>query len=176
VRIEDPVAGFWYTHDTHNRVAHRLPSQWFSEVGLLVPPSPPPAATAGIPSAGGRVAGSSFELKALSASDGARPGIHSATESLGTQEIEGLTVEGRRTTVTVAIGAQGNDKPLVFVNETWFSPQLRVAVFSKDTDPRSGENTTKLTKINLSEPDAALFEIPPGYTIVDDRMTTGGFR
>jgi hypothetical protein len=133
------------------------------------PPPPPPAAIAGIPSAtGGRVADSSFELKALSASDGAGPGIHSATESLGTQEIEGLTVEGRRTTVTVPIGAQGNDKPLVFVNETWFSPQLKVAVFSKDTDPRSGENTTKLTKINLSEPDAALFEIPPGYTIVDD--------
>jgi hypothetical protein len=50
---------------------------------------------------------------------------------------------------------------------------LKIAVFTKDTDPCSGENTTILTKINLSEPDAALFETPPGHTIVDDKE---GFR
>jgi hypothetical protein len=46
-------------------------------------------------------------------------------------------------------------------------------VLSKGNDPRYGENTIALKNINLAEPDAALFQPPPGYQIVDEN---GPFR
>jgi len=45
-------------------------------------------------------------------------------------------------------------------------------VLSKSTDPRSGEHVTRLTHIDRSEPDPALFQVPPGCTVVDE---TGAF-
>src|SRR5207244_943787 len=35
----------------------------------------------------------------------------------------------------------------------------------KSVDPRSGESTQRMTNINLGEPDASLFEIPPDYAV-----------
>jgi hypothetical protein len=93
----------------------------------------------------------------------------SVMESLGTQILEGVEVEGRRTTFTVPEGAQGNDRPITSTNEIWTSPKLKTAVLTKSVDPRNGENTMKLTNIILGEPDPALFQPPADFEVVDDK-------
>jgi hypothetical protein len=83
-------------------------------------------------------------------------------ESLGTQTIEGLSAEGKRETRTIAAGAIGNEKPIEIVSETWYSPDLHAVVLSKRNDPRMGETVYRLTEIKRGEPDASLFQPPPG--------------
>jgi hypothetical protein len=61
----------------------------------------------------------------------------------------------------------GNDRDIVATGETWTSQELRIPILIKSSDPRSGENVTKLTEINRSEPYPALFTPPPDYTIQD---------
>lgn len=89
-------------------------------------------------------------------------------ESLGRQMIEGVEVEGSRTTVTIPAGEIGNTMPIEIVSEHWFSPDLKIMVMSKSRDPRSGETTYTLTDISRGEPDRSLFEVPVDYTIVDE--------
>jgi hypothetical protein len=86
-------------------------------------------------------------------------------ESLGTQAIEGVTAEGTRVTFTIPAGKIGNDRPIVTVNERWYSPELQTVVLTKNSDPRMGETTYRLTNINRSEPDPSLFQVPADYTV-----------
>lgn len=95
-----------------------------------------------------------------------RPG-QSRVESLGTQVIEGVSVEGTRTTVTIPAGALGNEREIAVVTERWFSPELRTLVLSRHADPRMGETTYRLTNIIRTEPASSLFEVPPDYTVVE---------
>jgi hypothetical protein len=87
------------------------------------------------------------------------------TESLGVQTMEGVSVEGKRTTRTIPAGQIGNVQPIESVSEVWFSPDLQVVVMSKHSDPRFGETIYQLTGIQRAEPDHSLFEVPPGYKI-----------
>jgi len=89
------------------------------------------------------------------------------TESLGTQNIEGISAEGTRTTITIPAGEIGNEQPINIVTETWFSPELKVQVLRKHNDPRNGEMIYRLTNINRTEPDHSLFEVPADYTVKD---------
>ena len=92
------------------------------------------------------------------------------TESLGTQTIEGVTAEGARVTLTIPAGEIGNTLPLEIVDETWYSPELQIMVMTKHRDPRSGENTYRLTNLSRSEPDRSLFEVPADYTVAEGQM------
>jgi hypothetical protein len=87
------------------------------------------------------------------------------TESLGTQVMEGVVVEGKRVTRTIPAGQIGNAQPIEITSEVWTSPDLQVVVMSKHSDPRFGETTYQLTGVQRAEPDHSLFEIPPGYTV-----------
>ena len=91
-------------------------------------------------------------------------------EQLGAQTIEGVAAEGTRVTFTIAAGKIGNDRPIVTVNERWYSKELQTVVLSKNSDPRMGETTYRLTNIDRSEPDPSLFQVPADYTVED-----GGF-
>jgi len=86
-------------------------------------------------------------------------------EQLGTQTIEGLAAEGTRVTFTIPAGKIGNERPIVTVNERWYSPELQTVVLSKNSDPRIGETTFKLTNIDRSEPNSSLFQVPADYTV-----------
>lgn len=88
-------------------------------------------------------------------------------EDLGTQEMEGLTVTGKRITIAFPAGAQGSDRPFEVVTERWASEELKTFILIKNSDPRNGENTIRTTDIDRSEPDPSLFEIPPDYTITE---------
>ena len=90
-----------------------------------------------------------------------------STEDLGTQTMEGLMVNGVRTTRTIPEGQIGNDKPISIVTEVWTSPDLKTIVYSKRSDPRMGEQTFKLTNVVRAEPDASLFTVPADFKMMD---------
>ncbi|HEV2664662.1 MAG TPA: energy transducer TonB, partial [Blastocatellia bacterium] len=91
------------------------------------------------------------------------------TEQLGKHMVEGLECEGTRAVTTMPPGAIGNERPIETVNETWYSPELKMMILSKRSDPRFGESTYRVGNIVRSEPDAALFQIPSEYTIIDSK-------
>jgi TonB family protein len=87
------------------------------------------------------------------------------SESLGRQLIEGVEAEGTRRTVEIPAGAIGNERPIEIVFERWYSPELQLLVMTKNTDPRFGETTYRLTNVNRTEPARELFEVPADYTL-----------
>jgi hypothetical protein len=158
VEIYDPVAGYSYILDEQNQVAHRFALQvrrpGDSSARAVNVRSAPPASNAEV----------------ASQAPG-RPTV--TTESLGTQTMEGVLVEGKRTTRIIPEGSEDNDRPITVVEEIWSSPELKIPVLLKTNDPRNGEMTTRLTNIELSNPILSLFQPPAGYKIVDetDRIT-----
>ncbi|MGH9938047.1 MAG: hypothetical protein ACREAM_17510 [Blastocatellia bacterium] len=86
-------------------------------------------------------------------------------ESLGKQTLEGVEVEGTRSTLTIPAGAIGNTLPIEIVDESWYSPELQIMMLTRRSDPRSGVTTYRLTNLNRGEPDRALFEVPADYTL-----------
>lgn len=90
-------------------------------------------------------------------------------EDLGTQTINGLSAKGTRVTHTIPAGQIGNDRPLMIVNEVWYSPDLQIVVQSKRSDPRFGETNYSLTNIQRSEPAATLFAVPAGFKVEKGR-------
>jgi hypothetical protein len=94
-------------------------------------------------------------------------GGQTVTENLGTQTMEGVQATGTKTTHTIPAGEIGNDQPITVVTEVWTSPDLKTIVYSKRTDPRTGEQTFQLTNIVRAEPDASLFTVPSDFKVVD---------
>jgi hypothetical protein len=90
---------------------------------------------------------------------------HAQGEDIGTQLIGGVTANGRRVTVTIPVGAFGNNRELKVVNERWYSPELQALVKSSNSDPRFGVNTYELTNIVRGNLDPALFQPPSDYTL-----------
>lgn len=95
-------------------------------------------------------------------------------EKLGKQVIEGVEVEGTRSTVTIDAGEIGNELPINIVSESWYSNELQTIVMSRHSDPRMGETIYRLTNINRAEPARSLFEVPSDYTV--DESVPGEMR
>ena len=92
-----------------------------------------------------------------------------STENLGTQTIEGVPATGVRTTQTIPVGKIGNDRPISIVTEVWTAPELKgTVVLSKRNDPRTGDQTFKLTNIQRSDPDPSLFAVPADFKLTDN--------
>ena len=187
--INDPVAGVTYSLDSRSHTAHKSVPFTFEFNGkkgeqFEFKVAPGSAATtntmtvttplaAGV--AGARAihsAGDEFTLK-TEAGIGQTFVFRTKTnnpndvkeEQLGKQNIEGVEAEGTRTTVTIPAGEIGNERAIEIVSERWYSPELQLVVMTRNSDPRSGETTYKLTNINRSEPAKTLFEVPSDYTI-----------
>lgn len=90
----------------------------------------------------------------------------SKSEDLGTRDFEGVSAQGTRKVTTIPAGAIGNERPIEIVYERWFSKDLGLVVYSKNSDPRFGEQTYKLTNLVRSEPDPSLFSLPTGYKVI----------
>jgi hypothetical protein len=179
VEITDPVAGFNYTLDTQNKVAHRqvippMPSRGVlgGTVGSIstlrggIYNGPAQATIAG----GGGRAGSMGATIAgpVSAQTDAQMRPRFANESIGTRSIDGVIAEGSRSTVTYPVGMMGNDREFSSVTETWMSPDLKIRILSKTNDPRNGESTFHIENLSRTPPDPLLFVHPPDYTVVDE--------
>jgi len=110
--------------------------------------------------------------RSASATPHARPERSSASakvEDLGTQVMQGVSAQGKRTTRAIPPGKEGNEKEIDIVTETWYSPDLQALVMSKTSDPRYGETTYQLTGLSRVEPDPALFAVT-GYAITEGRQ------
>jgi hypothetical protein len=150
--IFDAVSGTQYVLDPQHHVAHRFLVETFEAQAE-------PAAAPG--------AGERSETRLENARRTVR------TENLGKQVIEGLLTYGKRTTIFVDAGVEGNERPAEHVVEQWYSPELRIEVLYKSQAPNNTDNLRALTMVNRSEPNPALFQVPPGYSIVEE---TGTFR
>jgi hypothetical protein len=173
VTINDPVAGCAYTLDSDKKIAFKFP----------IPPPPPHGGAmartevkqfeSGVVVQGGPMTksigagpiGGEPGISVFSSFEKFGPESNAAKADLGSQTIEGVLVQGTRLTKTIAAGAIGNEQPIAITTETWYSPDLKVLVMSKSSDPRIGETTYKLANIQRSEPAASLFQVPSDYTL-----------
>lgn len=137
--ISDPVAHVAYTLESENKVAHKRSHFPPDEIVYANP----------------------FATK----EEAAQAASELKTESLGTQTICGVNVQGTRYTRTIPAGEIGNEQPIVVVSERWYSPDLQMVVMSKRSDPRFGETTYQFTDIQRGEPAASLFQVPADYSI-----------
>jgi hypothetical protein len=169
IEIFDSVSGARYTLEPRNHTARKI---------SFPPVPPPPPAANSVAFSGNRAVQinrpTQISLFAAappaSAPDGQAQHPQLSHESLGTQTIEGVLAEGSRTTLIYPIGAVGNDRPITTVSETWMSPELKVVVLSKNSDPRNGDSTTRLTNISRSEPDSSLFQVPADYEVINPQV------
>jgi len=97
--------------------------------------------------------------------EGARATSHD--EDLPATTIDGIRVEGHRRTIEIPADAIGNEQPITVVTEEWTSPDLKVLVMTRHTDPRSGESNYRLRSITRSAPDPSLFQLPTNYSLRD---------
>jgi hypothetical protein len=174
VSIVDPVADVSYTLDAERQIAWKTPlsAGWAimgkveaSQVEARRREEQERLQAAG---ARGRQGGAGTLAPAVEPPSSERRGRGAAFENNGPLEhrtIEGLAVEGHRMTRVIAAGEIGNDLPITITSEEWSSPELKVLVMTRHSDPRTGESTYRLTNIVRAEPDGSLFQVPPGYTI-----------
>ncbi len=90
-----------------------------------------------------------------------------ATETLGVQQFEGVLATGTKTTRTTPAGAEGNDRALTTVRETWSSRDIGITLLEKTSDFRNGDSERRVTNLEQTEPDPTLFQVPAVYTIQD---------
>lgn len=93
-------------------------------------------------------------------------------ESLRSDVMEGLPVQGTRTTQVYPAGAMGNDRPLTIVAESWVSEDLKIALFTTRNDPRYGAQTVRVTELSRQQPDPSLFDIPTDYKVTNENTTS----
>lgn len=156
VFINDPVAGTSYILDASSHTARQMPSM----ANRHRQGADQPANTWSSGRFGNESARESMRQRAMA-------GVK--TEDLGTQVIDGVAVQGKRITRTIPAAQAGSERDIEVVTETWTSPELRVVVMSKTSDPRSGESVYKLTNISRAEPDPALFSVPSDYQVQQGR-------
>ncbi|MBV8073434.1 MAG: hypothetical protein JO270_26305 [Acidobacteriaceae bacterium] len=168
VFIDDPVAGVHWNLDAQTKTALKMPFTLLKAkipAGAAVVPPPPPgpdktwffSSAAAAPGGGVQIV-----TKTAGTLDS-----NAAKTDLGTQNVEGVAAQGTRITRTIPAGTVGNAMPIIITTETWYSPDLKVLVMSKTSDPRMGETTYRLTNIQRAEPPASLFQVPEDYTIKD---------
>jgi len=153
VFISDTVAGVSYVLNPNNRTFRRMPIRSRKSANGRTPQETPLTRPSG------------------------RPGSNAVkSEDLGTQTLQGVTVQGKRVTRTIPAAQAGNQLPIDLVTETWFSTDLQAVIMSKASDPRFGETVYQLTNISRAEPDHALFVTPSDYTEREAGLPKGSTR
>ena len=176
ITIQDPVSGASYFLDPQRKIASKLPPPLGPKDIMAAHDAQEGPATvsvtsgvtsvaaagaAAIPGEKGHVAVFGFHAN----SDGPRVRPEEKSESLGKDTIAGISADGTRTTSTIPAEAIGNERPLDIVRERWYSSDLQIVLRSKQADPRFGETTYEVTKLDRAEPAASLFEIPSDYKV-----------
>ena len=77
-----------------------------------------------------------------------------------------------RITTHYVAGLFDNDREMTIESEFRYSPQLGFSLLSKRSDPRIDKQTFTVTNLALADPDPQLFELPEGFTVVDERQTS----
>jgi hypothetical protein len=137
--IDDPDAGVQIILDPLHKIAHRF--------ALPGPATNPPPQV--VPDSG-------------------HPDSVESDKDLGEETIGGVKATGYLRTYRIPAGARGNDREITETTESWYSPDLRIIVRAK-FNTVTQTSGWQLTNMSTAEPDPALFEIPAGYTVVDEK-------
>ena len=86
-------------------------------------------------------------------------------KELGTRDFSGVKAEGKLRSYEIPAGEIGNRNPIVVSDETWYAPDLQVTVYTRHSDPRSGDTVFRLENLKRDEPAASLFAVPSDYTV-----------
>lgn len=175
ITIDDPVSGVRYNLNPNKMTATQIatPGTLSGTAGSLpvrVVPNPDGSVVMtysisgdGLAVGGGGRGGSVSVMMPEVSTDNV------ATESLGADTMQGLSVLGTRVTRTIPAGQIGNAQPILIITDKWYSQDLQIEVKTVHSDPRTGTTTTTVTNLSRNEPNPSLFTVPPGYTI-----STGG--
>jgi hypothetical protein len=90
-------------------------------------------------------------------------------EGLGIRNFDGVDAVGTRDTTTYNEGVIGNDRSFSVTREFWFSERLGIDLKSDIANPLFGEEVFTVTDLNSAEPDPALFQLPAGFDVLDQR-------
>lgn len=146
--INDPVAQMIVNLQPWDKTAH------ITHIPLPKPPTPEQEARAIQASA------KAAEYRALHPSPDESP--------LPSETIAGVYAEGKHRTITLA-AKLSDGEPVRVVEDTWSSPDLKIRLASTSDDPRGQKIATKVTSLQCTEPDPALFQIPPDYKVVEQQ-------
>jgi TonB family protein len=179
IRVSDPFGRQIFTLDPQNRTAQKFTtsSRRMTEVKDVI--TFQHADAGGIPNPTVMARSNVCEPRLLAPVGGSLPNagrrvgpnVEIKNESLGTQVIEGVAAEGTRITHTTPAGSINNERPIEIIYDRWYSQELQLDILIKLADPRSGESIQQLININRGDPDAALFEIPPDYTVQEVKQS-----
>lgn len=158
VTIHDPVAGVTHELNTATKTDRQITTHARGRGGNT-------AAT----TRGGRGARTAGATTGAASTD---PNV--VRENLAMQTINGVQATGTRTIHTIPAGQRGNAQAMQSVHEVWTSPDLKIPVMVKDSDPRTGTRITQLMNVNRSEPDPSLFQAPSDYKTIEVRYARGG--
>ncbi|HZU41291.1 MAG TPA: hypothetical protein VE994_01365 [Terriglobales bacterium] len=156
IMINDVVAGVRYILNPDTKTANKMPPKRAMDTKMFHGPD-----------------GNGNMIYRKAGPVGPEGAAQPVVESLGDQVIQGLKVQGTRTTTTIPAGQMGNERPIQIVSERWYSPDLQTTVKFVHSDPWAGETTYQLTNIIRSEPDPSLFQIPAGYAIKEGPPMVG---
>jgi hypothetical protein len=98
----------------------------------------------------------------------------SQVDDLGAGTTQGLETHGYREAITFNPGTMGNDQPMTATREFWFSPQLAINLSSMVDNPQTGKQVFTVKDLSTSEPDPAIFRVPPDYKVLDHREDPEG--
>lgn len=173
ITIQDPVSGASYFLDPQAKVANKIPAippgknnVFFTQEFKGGPPPDAGPTTVHVErglSAAGEEGPVVREFHPEAGSQMMHP--EEQSEPLGKATIAGISADGTRTTMTIPANAMGNERPIEIVRERWYAPDLQIVLRSTQVDPRFGETTYEVTKVDRGEPAASLFEVPSGYRL-----------
>jgi hypothetical protein len=150
IMICDPVAQTLTQIDTATLTAKIIHSR-------------PSAPRSGVLQQGTRRAFCSFRLSS------ARNAARFQAEDLGDQIIEGLAAHGERVTMPMLGATTPEESPKgESTSERWCADSLSALVLTIAGNTKTGVKTTiAMRNIDRTEPDPALFQIPPDYTVTE---------
>ncbi|TFW35660.1 hypothetical protein [Massilia horti] len=162
VQIQDPIQNMSYRLYPDDKTGLKMAMGQPAPANNTALTAPPPAN--GVASAAATKVAEQL-APALNRTVTSADGQRIELRSLGTRQMEGLTVEGSLQTTTIPAGKVGNTQPIVWTVESWLSRDLKLTLYSKLTDPRHGERVTRVQYVRRSDPPAYLFSAPADYTV-----------
>ncbi|MBC3807528.1 hypothetical protein H8K52_09245 [Undibacterium seohonense] len=89
------------------------------------------------------------------------------TKVLGSRDFDGIKADGKVQSYEIPAGEIGNVNPILVSDESWTSPELQITLYSKHSDPRSGERIYRLSNVKRDEVPANMFAVPNDYKLSD---------
>lgn len=181
VTIKDPVAGAAWTLDPVKRSAFRMPLRGhMGGEDIIVKRVERPDGEVHVrrdvrihvPQAAA-VEGAPLGQALATALGDARWRKNTVTKDLGTRTLDGVKAEGKLRSYEIPAGEIGNRNAIVVSNETWYAPELQITLYTRHSDPRSGDTVFRLENVKREEPAAALFGVPSDYTIREGESRRG---